>query len=335
MWTDSQGRKVEATFVKLDGDTVYIQLANGTVFPLPLNKLAAEDQQIAKTLPPAENANAMMAVPTNASAAQAAAKIDQLVEMGLQKGNIKMAEAHKKQAVEDMKAGKQAKPFQPVGPNPLMSDEQFVRRVYLDVAGRIPNYEETMAFLKDNAADKRAKLIDKLLESDGFSSNMYNYLAEMLRIKDRLDGADFVRGTPYIQWMKDEIKKNEGWDQIVYKMITADGKAWDNGATGYLLRDSGMLLDNLANTLTVFLGTDVSCAQCHDHPFSDWTQRQFYEMAAFFGATSTQMGNKDFPNGNPTRKLIEDAPRSWRAMVWTRSATATCLATCWGRTATW
>ncbi|WP_009960472.1 DUF1549 domain-containing protein [Verrucomicrobium spinosum] len=307
VWTDSQGRKVEATFVKLDGDTVYIQLANGTVFPLPLNKLAAEDQQIAKTLPPAENANAMMAVPTNASAAQAAAKIDQLVEMGLQKGNIKMAEAHKKQAVEDMKAGKQAKPFQPVGPNPLMSDEQFVRRVYLDVAGRIPNYEETMAFLKDNAADKRAKLIDKLLESDGFSSNMYNYLAEMLRIKDRLDGADFVRGTPYIQWMKDEIKKNEGWDQIVYKMITADGKAWDNGATGYLLRDSGMLLDNLANTLTVFLGTDVSCAQCHDHPFSDWTQRQFYEMAAFFGATSTQMGNKDFPNGNPTRKLIEDA----------------------------
>ncbi|HSJ03633.1 MAG TPA: DUF1549 domain-containing protein, partial [Verrucomicrobium sp.] len=309
VWTDSQGRKVEATFVKLDGDTVYIQLANGTVFPLPLAKLAAEDQQIAQTLPPAENANAMMAVPTNASAAQAAAKIDQLVEMGLQKGNIKNAETAKKAALEAQKAGKQPKPFAATTVNPLMSDEQFVRRVFLDIAGRIPNYDETMEFLKSGAADKRAKLIDKLLESDGYTSNTFNYLAEMLRIKDRLDGADFVRGTPYIQWMKDQIKANAPWDQIVYQMITADGKAWHNGATGYLLRDSGMLLDNLANTLTVFLGTDVSCAQCHDHPFSDWTQRQFYEMAAFFGATSTQMGNKDFTNGNPTKRLTDEATK--------------------------
>src|SRR6187401_1986915 len=83
IWTDTQGRKVEATFIKLDGETVYIQLANGTMFPLPLNRLIPEDQAIAKTLPPAENANAMTAVPTNASAAQAAAKIDQLVTMGL------------------------------------------------------------------------------------------------------------------------------------------------------------------------------------------------------------------------------------------------------------
>lgn len=307
VWTDSQGRKVEATFIKLDGDTVYIQLANGTVFPLPMNRLSPEDQAIAKTLQPAENANAMMAVPTNASAAQAAAKIDQLVLMGLQKGNIKMAEAAKKEAVEAQKAGRTVKPFEPVQPNPLMTDEQFVRRVYLDIAGRIPNYDETMAFLKDSAADKRAKLIDKLLDSDGYVSNTYNYFAEMLRIKDRLEGADFVRGTPYIQWMKDQVKANAPWDKVVYEMITADGKAWHNGATGYLLRDSGMLLDNLANTLTVFLGTDVSCAQCHDHPFADWTQRQFYEMAAFFGATSTQMGNKDFTNGNPTRRLTEEA----------------------------
>lgn len=303
VWTDSQGRKVAAAFVMLHKEVVYIQLANGTVFQLPLDKLSPADQQIARTLPPSENANALIAVPTDPAVGQAAARIDQLVEMGLKKGNIKMAEAARIRAAEATKAGKQAAPFQPVTPNPLMTDEQFVRRVYLDIAGRIPNYDETAAFLKDGAADKRAKLIDSLLGSDGYTSSMYNYLADMLRVKDRLEGQTIVRGLPYIQWMKDQIKANVGWDKMVYKMITADGKVWDNGATGYLLRDSGMPLDNLANTLTVFLGTDMSCAQCHDHPFSDWTQRQFYEMAAFFGATSTRMGKKDFTNGDPSARL--------------------------------
>jgi hypothetical protein len=70
-------------------------------------------------------------------------------------------------------------------------------------------------------------------------------------------------------------------------MMTADGKLLENGATGYLLRDKGMRLDNLSITMTTFLGANVACAQCHDHPFADWTQKQFYQMAAFFGATDT------------------------------------------------
>ena len=70
-------------------------------------------------------------------------------------------------------------------------------------------------------------------------------------------------------------------------MMTAEGKLLENGATGYLLRDAGMRLDNLSLTLSTFLGANVSCAQCHDHPFADWTQRQFFEMASFFGATET------------------------------------------------
>jgi hypothetical protein len=70
---------------------------------------------------------------------------------------------------------------------------------------------------------------------------------------------------------------------------------------GYLLRDAGMPLDNLANTLAVFLGTDVACAQCHDHPFSDWTQHQFYEMASFFGATTTR-----YAHGPESAKRAKD-----------------------------
>jgi hypothetical protein len=127
---------------------------------------------------------------------------------------------------------------------------------------------------------------------------MFNYLAEMLRVRHNLDQAN-LRGDDYVNWLKRNIEGNRPWDQMVFQMLTAEGKMWtddknledgwdDKGAAGYLLRDAGMPLDNLANTLTVFLGTDVACAQCHDHPFADWTQMQFFEMASFFGATTTR-----------------------------------------------
>jgi hypothetical protein len=106
----------------------------------------------------------------------------------------------------------------------------------------------------------------------------------MMRMADQ---ANKVRFYTYQDWLKGQIADNVPWDKMVYAMMTADGKLLENGATGYLLRDAGMRLDNLSLTLSTFLGANVSCAQCHDHPFADWTQRQFYEMAAFFGATET------------------------------------------------
>ena len=269
IWTDVKGRQIEATFVTLlDGDKISIQTKDGIMHTLPLASLSAQDQQIAKTLKPMDGAF----IPTNAAAASASGKIDQLVALGLMRENAKLT-----------KEGKQ-----PIKMNPLTSDEQFVRRVYLDIAGRIPNYEETSSFLNSRSATKRAELIDKLLESDGYTSHMYNYFADMLRIKDQVDNR-LLKGLPYIKWLKDSVAANKGWDKMTYELMTAEGKLWNNGAAGYLLRDAGMPLDNLSNTLSVFLGTDVACAQCHDHPFADWTQIQFYEMASFFGATSTKL----------------------------------------------
>ncbi|WP_184209861.1 DUF1549 domain-containing protein [Prosthecobacter dejongeii] len=295
-WTDVEGRQVSASFVQIEGDAIVLQTDEGVQHRFPLARLSAEDQAIAKTaqaaLAPAAAAPQMVA---NATVAQAAAKIDQLVANGLIKANPARATAGK----EPIKSF-----------NPLASDEQFVRRVYLDIAGRIPNYEEASAFIKDASPKKRANLIDMLLESDGYKAHTFNYFAEMLRIKDNFE-QDNVRGTPYINWFKDQIAKNEKWDKIVYQMVTATGKMWDkkedgsyNGAAGYLLRDAGMPLDNLANTLTVFLGTDVACAQCHDHPFAEWTQKQFYEMASFFGATTTRLNGKDLNGENPRTRLM-------------------------------
>jgi hypothetical protein len=252
-WTDSQGRKLEATFRGIENGQVFLQVRNGYVYRLPLDKLSAADQQAAKTLKPEG-----LGIPADPNLAQAAARIDMLVEAGLKKAEQK--------------------------PNPLASDEQFVRRAYLDIAGRIPTREEALEFINDTSLSKRAKVIDKLLNSDGYNSHLFNYFADMMRMADQ---ANKVRYHTYQDWLKRQIADNVPWDKIVYSMMTADGKLLENGATGYLLRDAGMRLDNLSLTLSTFIGANVSCAQCHDHPFADWTQRQFFEMASFFGATET------------------------------------------------
>ena len=166
--------------------------------------------------------------------------------------------------------------------NAPSSDEIFVRRIYLDAVGRIPTPEEVKSFVKDGNPDKRAALIDKLLVSEGYVSHQFNWYADMLRIKSTIKRAKYGF---YQRWLKDGIRENRPWNETVRGMLAADGSTATNGATGYLLRDTGMPLDSLSNTLTVFLGANVSCAQCHDHPLADWTQREFYEMAAFFGAT--------------------------------------------------
>jgi len=261
VWQDNQGRKVEATFRGIENGKIYLQTRDGRMFDFPVSNLTPEDQQAAATLKPEG-----LGIQKNTGLAQAAAIIDKGVLMGLQK------------------AGQQ--------PNALASDEQFVRRVYLDLAGRIPTRTETLAFLADTSAAKRANVIDTLVNDDGFASHMFNYFSDMLRVADDAQKAKFFT---YQEWLKEQITANRPWNEIVHDMMVADGKLLDNGAAGYLLRDRGMRLDNLSLTLSTFLGADVSCAQCHDHPFADWTQRQFYEMAAFFGSSDTY--NRNLPRG--------------------------------------
>jgi len=252
-WTSSDGRKMEATYRGIEDGNVFLQVRNGLVYRLPLSKLSPADQEAARTLKPEG-----LGIPADPLLAQAAFRIDQLVEAGLKKAGLET--------------------------NPLASDEQFVRRVFLDIAGRIPTREETLAFMSDTSLSKRAKVIDQLLDSDGYESHLFNYFADMMRVADEAQKARFYT---YQDWLKAQIAENTPWDQLVHAMMTADGKLLDNGATGYLLRDAGMPLDNLSLTLSTFLGADVSCAQCHDHPFAEWTQMEFYQMASFFGATDT------------------------------------------------
>ena len=299
VWTDTKGRQLEASFVGVEKDQITLNSPTKGVLTIPLAMLSAADQEFAKTAKPSEQPTYMA---VNASVGQAANAIDVLVAKGLQNAAVAVA---KNNATAKQASDRRTVPT----PNPLLSDEQFVRRIYLDVVGRIPNYDEAKAFISDSSPTKRPKLIHTLLDDKGYASHMYNYFAEMLRVKDRLE-QDNLRGVPYINWLQHQIEANMPWDKMVYSMMTAEGKMWDKengGAAGYLLRDAGMPLDNLANTLSVFLGTDVACAQCHDHPFADWTQHQFYEMAAFFGSTSTTMQGGMAANYN--KRLMPDIER--------------------------
>ena len=194
-----------------------------------------------------------------------------------------------------------------VTPNPVATDEQFIRRVYLDLSGTIPSYKQVRAFAGNSDPEKRSKMIDMLLGQSGYASNFYNYWTDILRLKDG-QLTNNVPGRPYCEWVKESLETNKPYDKFVYEMLTAEGKVWDNPAAGYILRDTGMPLDAMNNTVRIFLGTQIGCAQCHDHPFDRWTQKEFYEMAAFTFGTSMRRGANDkmFGGGNVINKLRED-----------------------------
>ncbi len=192
-------------------------------------------------------------------------------------------------------------------PNDLCSDEVFLRRIYLDVAGRIPTLEEARTFLDSESETRREDLIDRLLSSPDYVSNMYNFWADTLRLVERPQ-ANLV-ADPYLAYVKDAIRENKRYNQWVYEMLTADGKMWENPAVGFQLRDDGMPLPYVDNTVRVFLGTQIGCAQCHDHPFDQWSQYQFYELAAFTAGTRTriQKGSPGYEKQNPANELINEA----------------------------
>lgn len=190
-----------------------------------------------------------------------------------------------------------------VKPNSPLNDYQFLRRIYLDLNGTIPNLKDINRFMISTDPDKRSKLIDELLNSEGYASHFFNYWGDILRYRDSLNFG--VRGEPYRQWIKQSLAENKTWNRMTYEMMTAQGLIWNNPASGYLQRDPGMPLDVMNNTIRIFLGTRIGCAQCHNHPFDRWTQKEFYEMAAFtIGTrTSTYGGDKRFFSVDPSIRL--------------------------------
>lgn len=195
-----------------------------------------------------------------------------------------------------------------ITPNSNLTDSLFCRRVYLELGGRIPRLQEIGDFVQSKDKRKREKLIDKLLGSYDYVSHMYNYWADILRLQDHPVNNNQI-AQPYHEWIKDSLRTNKPYNKWVYEMLTAEGRIWENPAVGFAMRDSNMELDAVDNMIEVFLGTQIGCAQCHDHPFDRWTQKEYYEMAAYWYGTRTRAfggDKKRFPGGNPLTRLRDE-----------------------------
>ena len=165
-------------------------------------------------------------------------------------------------------------------PAPILDDHAFARRTHLAIIGRIPTAAELAVFLED---PDRTRLIEELHEHPGRLSHDYNWWADLLRVKDKVAGVPETSTRAYANWLRKAIADNRPYDEMVRELVAAQGYAGDNGAVGFYQRDRGMPLDHLANTAQTFLGTRLVCAQCHDHPFEEWTQMDYYKLVAFSG----------------------------------------------------
>jgi len=193
-------------------------------------------------------------------------------------------------------------------PAALADESAFLRRTYLATVGRIPTEAEIAAYRADSSSEKSRHLVDELLASKGYESHMFNWWADMLRARGRL--AQRASGEPYIHWLKSSIARNKRYDTMVKELLTASGPVHQrgNGATGYLMRDRNMPEDNMSNTIRLFLGSRVECAQCHNHPFDKWTQKQYFEMVAFTGGIQYARNGRQDPRA---RELAKQAQAKW------------------------
>lgn len=172
-----------------------------------------------------------------------------------------------------------------ISPSELCTDQEFIRRVYLDSIGVLPRPEETRAFLADSSSDRRAKVVDRLLTRPEFFDFWTLKFADILRANGRLiqpKGA-YV----FNRWIRTNLERNTPIDQFVRELLTADGSTYKNPAANYY-RISRDPENSVETTAQLFLGVRIQCAKCHNHPFERWTQDDYYGFAAFF----SQIGRK-------------------------------------------
>ncbi len=196
-----------------------------------------------------------------------------------------------------------------ITPSPVATDEEWVRRVYLDLCGRIPTLTEVKTFLEDKNPRKKAVLIDSLLENEDYVRNFTTIWTNN----------SIGRGTPQRvsrtgmeKFYREAFAKNRPWDEIVVDIVTASGHYEENGAVNYILaqmqnQDEGVQLT--AMTTRLFLGLQVQCTQCHNHPFNKWQQDQFWEFNSFF----RQVDKRDHRKLDPkTGRQVDD----YSEVVW-------------------
>lgn len=183
-------------------------------------------------------------------------------------------------------------------PTAIVSDEVFLRRVCLDLTGRLPTPAELADFFKDKSPDKRSRKIDELLASDAYAQHWANYWRDVFATRVT-DNARRALVFSFQNWLVQQFAANRPWDQIARDILTAKGRMSlprvrptdtpaegdENPAAFFLLAYPGNdgIYDRTNEAARIFLGVQIQCAQCHDHPYDGWKREQYHELAAFFG----------------------------------------------------
>jgi len=161
-----------------------------------------------------------------------------------------------------------------------VGDLPFLRRVSLDLNGRIPTDAEVQKYLAWPAAERRAKAIDEYMGREQFADRWAIFYGDLLRVRYNEDGGPALQA-----FIHEAVRTNMPYDVLTRRLLAAAGRANSQPETGFLLGDSADPYALTGVLSQVFMGVRISCAQCHDHPFDTWTRVQFYDLAAYFGKT--------------------------------------------------
>jgi hypothetical protein len=227
----------------------------------------AADKQVQKP-DPTKAPDRLLSVDAKLSAEQLARRIDRAVEEKIRAEKVELS--------------------------PLTRDAEFLRRVYLDLTGKIPTPAKAASFLDSKESAKRGKLIDELLASKEFGAHMAD-LWQALLLPRNTETRRMLSLFPHlVSWMSEQFNSNTGWNKIARDILTSSGKVNKSGPTIYWLAN-GTADKATDNVTRMFMGIQLQCAQCHNHPFTEYKRDEYWRMAAFF--------LKVQPDGNPRQAL--------------------------------
>ncbi|MCE9556008.1 MAG: DUF1549 and DUF1553 domain-containing protein [Planctomycetes bacterium] len=165
---------------------------------------------------------------------------------------------------------------------PEVDDATYLRRVSLDIIGEPPTPAEITAFVLDPASDKRSRVVAKLLANPLYGQNWARYWRDVIMARRSNDRALGLAGNSVVVHLTEQFNQGRGWDAITRSFITATGKVRSQGSTALSIAHEGKPEETAAETARVFLGIQLQCAQCHDHPYDSWKREQFHQLAAYF-----------------------------------------------------
>ena len=176
-----------------------------------------------------------------------------------------------------------------IPPSPACTDAEFIRRAYLDAAGILPTPEEVTKFLADSRSDKRARLVDALLERPEFVDYWAYKWSDLLLITTRRLPQPAVWS--FYQYVRQGVADNKPWDRFAREVLTATGSTLDNGAANYFVLHKDVT-DLTESTAVTFMGMSVTCCRCHNHPLEKWTQDQYWSFANLFSRVALKNGDR-------------------------------------------